>query len=438
MKQLPLVLAALLGAVFPLRAAEPVARPNIIFILSDDVGLGNLSCYGGDKFKTPQLDALAQSGTRFEHCYATPLCGPTRCLFLTGRYPFRTGLINNHSHNAISPAREVMIPTVLKQAGYATAQAGKWGQMCLGPGEWGFDEYLVFPGSGRYWRAQTSFYTQNGKRKELPAGVYLPELMHGFVVDFIQRHQAQPFFVYYAMSQMHGPIVRTPESRAGGNLYAENNATMDKLVGRLVAELDRLGLREKTLIVFSGDNGTAGSANKATVDGRPLSGHKATMLEGGSRVPLIASWPGTLPAGKLSRDLIDFSDFFATFAELAGAKLPEGVKVDGRSFAAQLRGQTGQPREWAYVELDGKFYVRTADWKLNQAGELFDMSGAPFVEKLVTANAQTAAALAAREHLHAVLSELNPSPRQAGDAVKAKPPKTKQQRQEKKTKKRGG
>ena len=406
MKLLLPVLMFLLSGVAVLPAAETATRPNIIFILSDDVGLGNLSCYGGDKFKTPQLDALAKSGTRFEYCFSTPLCGPSRCQFLTGRYPFRTGLINNQSRNAISPAREVMIPTVLKKAGYVTAQAGKWGQMCLGPGEWGFDEYLVFPGSGRYWRDQTTTYRQNGQRKNLAAGVYLPDLMHDFVVDFIKRHKEQPFFVYYSMSHVHGPIVRTPDSRGQSHLYADNNAYMDKLVGKLVSELDRLGLREKTVILFAGDNGTAGSAEKATVEGKPLSGQKATMLEGGSRVPLIASWPGTLPAGQVSRDLIDFSDFFSTFAELSGAKLPNGVTLDSHSFAPQLKGQPGTPREWVYVELDGKRYVRTADWKLNEAGGLFDMKEAPFKELLVARDSPDAKALAAREQLKEVMEKL--------------------------------
>jgi arylsulfatase A len=382
-------------------------KPNIIFILSDDVGLGNLSCCGGDKFKTPNLDALAQGGTRFEYSYATPLCGPSRCLMLTGRYPFRTGLINNHSHDAISPSREVMMPTVLKKAGYVTAQAGKWGQMCLGPGEWGFDEYLVFRGSGSYWRDQNDHYTLNGQRKDLPEGTYLPDLMHEFVVDFITRHKDQPFYVYYSMSHMHGPIVRTPDSKGGGkDHYADNNNYMDKLVGKLVAELDKLALREKTLIVFTGDNGTAGMAEKATVNGKPLSGHKNTMLEGGSRVPLIVNWPGTTPASKVNQDLTDFSDFFPTFAELAGAKLPEGVTLDGRSFLPQIRGQAGTPREWVYVELDGKRYVRTPRWKLNNEGEFSDMKEAPFKEIPVPKDTADVEAVAARKRLQETLDGL--------------------------------
>ena len=128
-------------------ASAPAAaggKPNIIFILSDAVGLGDIGCYGSDHFKTPNIDALARGGTRFEYNYAMPLCGPSRCLAMTGRYPFRTGLINNQSPNAINPGREVMIPTVMKKAGYVTASVGKWGQMCLDPGAWGFDTRFTF------------------------------------------------------------------------------------------------------------------------------------------------------------------------------------------------------------------------------------------------------------------------------------------------------
>jgi arylsulfatase A len=402
---LALLLAGFLAGAF---GQETPAKPNIIFILSDDVGLGDIGCCGG-AFKTPQLDALAKSGTRFEYCYSTPLCGPSRCQFLTGRYPFRTGLINNQSHNAVAPSREIMIPTVLKKAGYVTASVGKWGQICFGPGEWGFDEYLVFPGSGRYWRDQTTHYNVNGVQKNLPAGVYLPDLMHDFVVEFLNRHKDQPFFLYYPMSHCHGPIVATPDSKAGGKgqLYADNVAYMDKLVGKLMAELDRLHLREKTAVLFSGDNGTARfGVGQATVNGQRISGMKATMLEGGSRVPLLVSWPGTTPAGKVSRDLTDFSDFLPTFAELAGAKLPEGVTIDGHSFAAQIKGQAGTPREWVYVELNGKHYAATSRWKLNQAGELFDLKGAPFKEIPVARDTADNEAVAARKHLQEVLDGL--------------------------------
>jgi arylsulfatase A len=130
------------------------------------------------------------------------------------------------------------------------------------------------------------------------------------------------------------------------------------------------------------------------------------MLEGGSRVPMITSWPGTTPAGKVSKDLIDFSDFFPTFAVLAGAELPKGVTIDGRSFGPQLKGEPGQPREWVYVELNGKRYVRTIRWKLTGAGELFDMKEAPFNEIAVPADTADAEAVAARKHLQEILTGL--------------------------------
>ena len=396
---------SLLGSV---AAGAAASKPNMILIYSDDVGLGDIGCCGGP-FKTPQIDALAKSGLRFEYCYSTPLCGPSRCQTLTGRYPFRTGLISNNSRDAIQPSREIMIPTVLKKAGYVTASAGKWGQMCLGPGEWGFDEYIVFPGSGRYWRDQTTRYKVNGQEKDLPAGQYLPDIMHDFIVKFITKHKDQPFFLYYPMSHIHGPIVPTPDSKPGADadqLYRDNIEYMDKLVGKLVADLDKLHLREKTLLLFTGDNGTARFGElTATVNGRSISGKKGSMLEGGSRVPLIANWPGTVPVGKVNHDLIDFSDFFATFAEFAGAPLLEGVKLDSRSFAAQIKGEKGHPRDWVYVELNGRSYARDARFKLTNHGELFDLCEAPFKENPVAADTQDAAAQAARKHLQAVLDE---------------------------------
>ena len=408
-------IAGILGAVgcATHAADKPAAsKPNIILILSDDVGLGDIGCCGGS-FKTPHIDSLAQSGLRFTQCYSAPLCGPSRCELLTGRYAFRTGLLNNHSNQAIQPGKETMIPTVMKAAGYVTASVGKWGQMSFGPGEWGFDEYLVFPGSGRYWRDQTTTYRQNGETKNLPEGVYLPDLMHTFLTDFIAKHKEQPFFVYYPMSSIHGPIVRTPDSKPGASkdqLYADNIAYMDKLVGKLMDELDRQHLREKTLVMFAGDNGTAHfGADTAKVDGKRISGMKGTMLEGGSRVPLIANWKGTAPEGRVLKDLVDFSDFFVSVAELGGAKLPEGVTLDGHSFAPQLRGEAGAPREWAYSQLGPKWYVREQGFKLTQSGELFDMANAPFEEKLVPTESESADAKAARTRLQAALDTLSPA-----------------------------
>jgi len=172
----------------------------------------------------------------------------------------------------------------------------------------------------------------------------------------------------------------------------------------LMKELDRQHLREKTVVVFTGDNGTASfGVENATVNGKAISGRKSTMLEGGSRVPLAVNWPGHTPAGKVNNDLIDFSDFFATFAELAGAKLPKGVTLDSHSFAPQIAGKKGSPREWVYVELNGNSYVRDARFKLTGNGELFDLSDAPFKEIKVAKDSTDSDAVAARKSLQAVL-----------------------------------
>lgn len=432
------LLAAVAGSNSGDAAGGYVGKPNIILILSDDVGLGNIGCYGAPaRFKTPNIDALAKGGIRFDTCYSTPLCGPSRCQILTGRYPFRTGMTTNAT-GAVVSRDEVMIPKALKPAGYVTGMVGKWSQLTLEPADWGFDEYLRFPASGRYWREQTTTYKVDGVTKELPEGKYLPDIMHDWLVDFMTRHKDQPFFVHYAMSHIHGPIVRTPDSKPGSVYYDDMVAYMDKLVGRLVDALEKLKLRQKTLVIFVGDNGTAQNwANVATVHGRQLSGAKGSMLEGGSRVPMVANWPGTVPSGKVVTDLIDFSDFYPTFCALAGAKLPKDVVIDGVSFADRLKGKPGKPREWVYVELNGRWYVRDKGWKLTSSGDLFDMSQAPFVEKPVPADTTDSAAIAARKRLQAVLNKLDPA---SGKQPKAGTPLTLRQanqtRKKKKAKKK--
>ena len=420
--QLRLLLLSVVLAVpgiMPVGATESAPqKPNIIFILADDLGIGSVSSYGADNFKTPNIDKLGQSGIRFEHAYSSPLCGPSRALLMTGRYAFRTGMTSNDTGDLLKPGNEIMMPTVLKQAGYVTAQVGKWEQLPLQPSDWGFDEYLRFQGSGIYWNTQKKgkTYTVNGKEVPLLDGEYLPDKMQEFAVDFIRRHRDQPFYLYYPMSHVHKQILPTPDSKPGENinqLYQDNVAYMDKLVGKLVAEVDRLNLRKKTLIIFSSDNGTyRGFKLFCTIDGgKQLSGCKATMLECGALIPTVASWPGTIPAGQVSQNLISFVDFFPTFAELAGAKLPRGVTIDGKPFTPMLYGQTGGDwlRDWIFVLLNRKWYDRDMSWKLNQSGELFDMKNAPFTEPLVPADTKDGDALAARQRLQTVLDQLNPA-----------------------------
>lgn len=406
---LPLFLASL-----AISHAAPARKPNIIFILGDDVGIGDIGCTGSDRFKTPHIDALARGGTVFSHAYAEPLCGPSRATILTGRYVFRTGATNQDATKRFKPTDETMMPVVLKQAGYVTSCIGKWGQLPLGPQDFGFDDTFRFNGSGAYWKSQGrkgEFVEVNGQRVLVGEKDYIPDLMHTHLVDFIARHREQPFYIYYSMSHVHVEILPTPDSKPDSkDLYADNIAYMDKLVGKLVAELERQHLREDTLLIYFGDNGTASiHIEEATVRGRRLTGAKGDVLEGGSRVPLVVNWPGVTPAGRVSRDLIDSTDFFPTFAALAGAALPAGKVIDGRDFLPQIRGERGQPREWAFVQLARMWYVADQKWKLNEKGELFDLSDAPWTEKPVATATTDTAARAARAKLAAALAQLNPA-----------------------------
>ena len=401
--------------VFPrsAQAREPIEKPNIILILADDLGIDNVGCYGADRVKTPHIDALAKSGIRYTHAYTAPLCGPSRACILTGRYAFRTGATNQDATGQMKLSAATTMPTVLKSAGYVTSSIGKWGQLPLAPPDFGFDDDIRFRGSGVYWntKAKAESYVENGQTKALGDKEYMPDLMHEHLVRFLNKHRADPFYVYYPMSHVHAEIQRTPDSAPDSkDLYADNLAYMDKLVGKLITELERLKLRQKTLILFVGDNGTGGAyAKTSTIGGKTLSGQKGSMLEGGSLVPLIASWPGVTPAGKVSADMIDSTDFLPTFAALTGAKLPASTVYDGHSFAPSLQGKPGKPRDWVFLELARQWYVREQNWKLNQAGELFDMHGAPFTEPLIPTSTTDTAALAARKRLQAALEMLNPA-----------------------------
>ena len=417
-----LVAACIAGASVPAVAAD-AAPPNIIVVLADDLGIGNVSCYGADTFKTPNVDALAASGMRFNRCYSAPNCGPSRALMLTGRYGFRTGMTGNDKP-AVKLMRdgrkdESMIPKILKARGYATASAGKWSQVPLEPTDWGFDEYITTNGSGAYWADDRATYRVNGEEKPWPEGVYMPDLNHEFVVDFMTRHKDQPFYIHYALAHIHTKILPTPDSAAdadGDALFKDNIAYMDKLVGRLMADIERLGLKDNTLVIFTGDNGVhPNKGDVSTIGGRRISGAKGTLLEGGSRVPLVASWPARVAAGGVCDDLISFTDFLPTFAALAGAELPAGLVLDGRSFAPQLLGEKGTPREWLFVMLGRHWYVRDAGWKLTDKGELFDMRDAPFEEKPVPADASDPEAAAGRKRLAAVLADLDPAAGKLGD-----------------------
>jgi len=420
-------------------SSEAVTPPNIVYILADDLGFAELGCNGSDRYKTPNIDALANSGVRFTRFYTVPLCGPSRALILTGRYAFRTGAVTQDACKTIlrtGDKAEIMIPTVLKQAGYASAMIGKWGQLTPSgdPSDWGFDHEFYFKGSGMYWnskvakpmsedgevRGDPDTYVLDGKTVKVKDEEYIPDLLHEDATTWLEAHKAGPFFLYYSLSHVHGDILPTPdtlpapkgegESARRKRHYADNIAYMDKLVGKLVAELDRLKLRENTLIVFMGDNGSAKSnAPEATIGGKRIEGEKGSMKEGGGLVPFFAAWPGVTPAGKVNPNVADASDLLPTFAELAGAPLPTGRVIDGRSLVSQFKGELTSPRTWAYCQLSNHYYVREAGWKLDQAGTLYDMRDAPFKEAAVAADSKDEAAVAARARLAAALAGLNPA-----------------------------
>lgn len=440
-------LAATLLSFAMLHAASP-AKPNIVFILADDLGFAEIGANGSDRYKTPNIDSLAKTGIRFNHFYTVPLCGPSRALILTGRYGFRSGAVTQDACGSIlrtGDKAEVMVPTVLKKAGYATAMIGKWGQI-LPSGDatdWGFDHVLSYKASGIYWnksaaaswvkkyalagekgaedgvRANPGPYNINEKKLTMTDAEYMPDLMQKSALDFINANQSKPFFLYYSLSFVHSQILPTPDSAppAPGTdaaaryvqLYNDNITYMDKLVGKLLAELERLKLRDNTVVFFMGDNGTAkANADRATIGGRRIVGQKGGMEEGGGLVPFIISWPGVSLAGRLNENFADASDLLPTFAEIAGAPPPGNRVIDGKSLLPQIKGDTKSPRTWAFTQLGENFHVREAGWKLNQAGQLFDMKNAPFEEIPVSADSKDTAAMAARQRLSAALAELNP------------------------------
>lgn len=440
-------LAATLLSLATLHAASP-AKPNIVFILADDLGFAEIGANGSDRYKTPNIDSLAKTGIRFNHFYTVPLCGPSRALILTGRYGFRSGAVTQDACGSIlrtGDKAEVMVPTVLKKAGYATAMIGKWGQI-LPSGDatdWGFDHVLSYKASGIYWnktaaaawikkyalagekgaddgvRANPGPYNINEKKLTMTDAEYMPDLMQKSALDFINASQSKPFFLYYSLSFVHSQILPTPDSAppAPGTdaaaryvqLYNDNITYMDKLVGKLLAELDRLKLRDNTVVFFMGDNGTAkANADRATIGGRRIVGQKGGMEEGGGLVPFVVSWPGVTAAGRLNENFTDASDLLPTFAEIAGAPLPGNRVIDGKSLLPQIKGDTKSPRTWAFTQLGENFHVREAGWKLNQASQLFDMKNAPFEEIPVPADSKDTAAVAARQRLSAALAELNP------------------------------
>lgn len=340
-------------------------KPNIILIMADDFGFECLGCNGGISYQTPELDILAQTGMRFEHCYSQPLCTPSRVQIMTGRYNFRNYTTFEH----LAP-EEITFGNILKNAGYATCIAGKWqlngimnnhprNEDVARPYDAGFDEYCLWQltkprAAGE--RYANPLIEQNGKILEGLENAYGPDVFCNYILNFMERQKEKPFFVYYPMVLTHDPFVPTPDSSEwtqenryedDTHFFADMVAYTDKIVGQIVQKLDELGIRENTLIMFTADNGTSQDITSQMIT-RKVPGGKGTMPDAGTHVPLIANWKGTLREGKVCTDLIDFSDFFPTLAEVAGEVLSEDLIMDGRSFLPQLLGKNSNPREWVY------------------------------------------------------------------------------------------
>jgi len=383
-------------AAVPLSAGE---KPNILFILTDDLGYADLACNGSDLYRTPHLDRLAQQGTRFTQAYtAAHVCSPTRASIMTGKYPARvrltdwlTGHEKPHARLQIPPwtkglpADEVTIAELLKPQGYATGWFGKW-HLGDGAQDHGFE-------------AGDQTWELNRKQdQEDPKGVFT---VTQDALKFIDQTQGEkrPFFVAVSHYSPHGPIrfedklrdeyqtiIDQKQPRQTNAGYAAMIEALDASVGQLLQGLDERGLAENTLVIFFSDNGGALSfTNNA-----PLRGGKGTFYEGGIRVPFLVRWPGEVPAGKVSDTVISSVDFFPTFAALTEARLPENI--DGVNIVENLKGKAETGREtlyWHYPHYHAEKpagAIRKGNWKLIEwfetgETELFDLSSDPHEER---------------------------------------------------------
>ncbi len=391
------------------RPAPGSARPNFLIFLADDLGRECLGCYGGTSYATPRLDALARGGLRFERCFSMPQCHPTRVALLTGRYPFRA-----NARWGRLPDSEITFAHVLARAGYATAVSGKWqlAKLKKQPDHplragfqtsccWGWHE------GARYWEP---LIWQDGKRRDDLRARYGPDVHTDFLIDFMARHRQEPFLAYYPMTLPHLSSVGADGAPgAKRTSYPELVGEMDRQVGRTLDALESLALSDNTLVLFAADNGTPRGVTSEFA-GRAIEGGKSSLTDAGTHVPLISSWPGSVPAG-ICPDLVDVSDFLPTLAALAHAELPAGAALDGRSFAPQLVGSPARPRDWVYSGHRGRSFLRDQRWKLTSSGDLYDLDRDPDESAAIRADADTPESAVARERLVAYVRAYFPERR---------------------------
>lgn len=394
--------------------AAPVKskRPNIVFILTDDLGYGDLACYGHTFHKTPNLDRLASQGVRFtDFVVSWPACTPSRGSILTGRYPQRNGLydmIRNNEVNwkyqfteetyAVSPEmtlgldlREVTIGQALKKAGYATGLVGKWDSgraRRFLPLQRGFDFFYGFANTGidyytheRYGIPSMFRGNERIKEKGHATDLFLRESLR-----FVRENRERPFFLYLSFNAPHAAstfdktapqvpdewLKMYPSLPAAKALYPALITQMDAAVGTLLEELRKLGIEDNTFIFFTSDNGGPGSGRNGVLRGR-----KAQLFEGGVRVPAIARWPGRIPQGKTITDFASTLELFPTFLAAAGGSPPAGVKLDGYNILPVLEGKARSPRTEFFWQRQGDKAARAGQWKWVESadgGGLFDLS----------------------------------------------------------------
>lgn len=421
------------GSSEPLRSRPP----NIILIMADDLGVEGLGCYGGTSYATPHLDALAETGMRFTHAYAQPLCTNTRLQLMTGLYNDR----NWKSFGILDPAAKT-IGHFLREAGYRSCIAGKWQLQSYDPPDYpggaerrgtgmhprdaGFDHYSLFHSlhtEDKGSRYANPTWLEDGRLKTLEGG-YGPDVWVDYINAFIEQEQAEPFFVYYPMALPHWPMNPTPASDdwndpekrliADTKYFGDMVRHMDQCVGKIVQKVDDAGLRDNTLILFYSDNGTHLDITSQTITG-PIQGGKGMTTDAGTHVPLIGSWPGVIQPG-VSDHLVDSTDFIPTLLQAAGKPLGDKSGLDGMSFYNQLAGapSAAPQREWIYSFYDPrpgwdkdqftrKVSARDRRWKLYEDGSFFDIANDPLEQHSIAAANDDEAMAAARKQLGSVL-----------------------------------
>ncbi|RLD70022.1 MAG: N-acetylgalactosamine 6-sulfate sulfatase [Bacteroidetes bacterium] len=332
----------------------PNESPSFIIILVDDLGKEWISSTGADSIQTPFIDKLAKMGVSFDNAYSMPQCTPSRVALLTGTYPYHNGWINHFDvprwgHGArFDPERNQTFARVLREAGYKTCAAGKWqiNDFRLEPDameEAGFDAFCMWTGGEggnekvsehRYW--DPYIHTKEGSR--VYKGKFGPDIFTNFIIRFMQKNRDSPMLIYYPMVLTHTPFVHTPLEPTASTPMEKHKAMVrytDHLVGRLVMAMEDLGIRENSYLIFTTDNGTAGSVIGSR-NGILIRGGKTFLTENGVNAPFIVNAPGHVKSGTVSGALVDFTDVFPTLVHLAGIPIDEEIPLDGHSFAPAL------------------------------------------------------------------------------------------------------